>query len=369
MASTLVRYAPVVPVVAVAVAAEALLRQTCGMDLPLLLLWPAVLIAAWHGGFGPGVLATCLSALAADYLFFVPGHLFAFGSLSEFVSLLLFSSLGILFSWLSARVKIAREKAEQYARQLRAADEQKTAFLHTLGHELRGPLGTLRTSVAVLRQQPDVNKSLTPIRDIMHRQLEHIISLVEELLDLARSEVGKVLLRRERLELAGIIAQACEVVEPVIESQGHDFTVALTPEPTYLIADRTRLVQVFANLLTNAAKYTPAGGRIVLTAHQAGPLVEVRVEDNGSGIPPEMLPHIFELYTQVELARHRSQGGLGIGLALVRKLVELHGGSVAAHSAGVGRGSTFVVRLPRAAAETPVLQSAESVAAGVPERG
>ncbi len=180
----------------------------------------------------------------------------------------------------------------------------------------------------------------------MERQLEQMVRLVDDLLDVSRISRNKLELRKERVELAKVIESAVETSRPLVEQQGHRLTVALPPGPLFLDADLTRLAQAFLNLLNNAAKYTEPGGRIWLTAERQGSDVVVAVRDTGVGIPRDKLPGVFELFSQVEGTLSRSQGGLGIGLSLVRRLVELHGGSIAAHSEGPGRGSTFTVRLP-----------------------
>jgi signal transduction histidine kinase len=172
--------------------------------------------------------------------------------------------------------------------------------------------------------------------------------LVDDLLDLSRIARGQVPLRRERLDLAAVVRLAVQTSEPLIQARNHRLTVSLPDRPLALEGDQARLVQVLTNLLNNAAKYTDPGGRIELSAGQEGDEAVVRVRDSGVGIPRDMLPRIFDLFMQVEGSRDRSQGGLGIGLALVRRLVELHGGTVSAHSTGPGRGSEFVVRLPLA---------------------
>jgi CheY-like chemotaxis protein len=193
-------------------------------------------------------------------------------------------------------------------------------------------------------------------REMMERQVHQLVRLVDDLLDVSRVMRGKIELRRERVEAATVVARAVEMVQPLIEAQGHELTVVLPPESLPLEADPVRIAQVFSNLLTNAAKYTEPNGRILLTARSDGGQVVFRVRDTGIGIAPDMLKRVFELFVQVDHAATRSQGGLGIGLTLVKNLVEMHGGSIEAHSAGLGQGSEFLVRLPLAAGagEEPV---------------
>jgi CheY-like chemotaxis protein len=181
---------------------------------------------------------------------------------------------------------------------------------------------------------------------MMERQLTHMVRLVDDLLDLSRISRGKIELRRERVELVKVIQQAVETSRPVIDERNHELQLELTEQSIYVDADVTRLAQVFSNLLNNAAKYTEPGGRICLSAHRQDTDVWVSVRDSGIGIPSEMLPKVFEMFTQVDQNLERSQGGLGIGLSIVKRLVEMHGGSVEAHSDGHQQGSEFLVRLP-----------------------
>jgi CheY-like chemotaxis protein/two-component sensor histidine kinase len=186
-------------------------------------------------------------------------------------------------------------------------------------------------------------------RDVIDRQVQQMTRLVDDLLDVSRISRGKIELRKERVQLAAVVSSAVEASRPLIEKWDHELTVTLPPEPVYLEADPTRFAQVLLNLLNNAAKYTEQGGRIWLTAGQEGEHVVIRVRDTGIGIPREMLPRIFEMFTQVDRSLERSQSGLGIGLTLVQSLVEMHGGTVEAQSDGPGKGSEFVVRLSVAA--------------------
>jgi signal transduction histidine kinase len=181
---------------------------------------------------------------------------------------------------------------------------------------------------------------------VIDRQVQHLSRLVDDLLDVSRITQAKVRLRGETIDLATVVGRAVETSRPLIEERRHTLTVSLSPTPLLLRGDATRLTQVVANLLNNAAKYTPDGGQVWLTLEGDGDEAVVRVEDTGMGIPAEMLPRIFDLFTQVDRSLHRAQGGLGIGLTLVRSLVEMHGGVVEAYSDGPGQGSEFVVRLP-----------------------
>jgi two-component system, chemotaxis family, CheB/CheR fusion protein len=229
---------------------------------------------------------------------------------------------------------------------LRDADRRKDEFLAMLAHELRNPLAPLRNSLLVLRLQGAVAPAYQSSLDVMERQIQHLTRMVDDLLDVSRITRGKIKLQKEPIELATVLARAVETSRPLIDRRRHQLTETLPAERVRLYGDVTRLAQVFANLLNNSAKYSEEGSRIGLYAALDGDEVEIRVRDTGIGIAPEMLPHIFALFTQAERALDRAQGGLGIGLSVVKRLVELHGGSVEAHSAGTGKGSEFVVRLP-----------------------
>jgi len=230
--------------------------------------------------------------------------------------------------------------------ELKEADRRKGEFLATLAHELRNPLAPVRNAVRVLRLKGPDEPDLRWGRDVIERQVEHLTRLIDDLLDISRITRNKLELRKQRVELAEVITGAVESSRPTIEQCSHELTVTLPPEPIYLNGDLVRLAQVFLNLLNNAAKYTERGGRIWLTAVRQGAEVVVRVKDTGVGIPAEKLPRLFEMFFQIDRSLERSQGGLGIGLSIVRRLVELHGGRVEARSEGVGKGSEFIVRLP-----------------------
>jgi PAS domain S-box-containing protein len=251
---------------------------------------------------------------------------------------------------LARRAAIAIENAQLYAA-LRDADRRKDEFLATLAHELRNPLAPIRTSVEVLRRLAPVEPQLQQVREMIDRQVRNMVRLVDDLLEVSRITRGMVDLQWEAVDLAKVTQDAIETSGPAIEAGRHEVTFALPPEPVIVRGDLIRLTQVVANLLNNAAKYTPLGGHIWLTVERQDSEGVIRVRDNGAGIPAEMLTKVFELFTQVNSSLKRAQGGLGIGLALVKRLVEMHGGRVEAHSEGEGKGSEFVVHLPLATAQ------------------
>jgi signal transduction histidine kinase/ActR/RegA family two-component response regulator len=244
-----------------------------------------------------------------------------------------------------------RKRAEE---SLRDAERHKNEFLATLSHELRNPLAPIRNAVRVLQLEGVPSPERQWAVDVIDRQMRHMARLVDDLLDLSRITSGKLELRKERIELAEIVQAALETSRPPIEERGQRLTVTLAPEAIHLDADSMRLTQALVNLLDNAAKYTESGGHIGLSAERDGGEAVVRIEDTGVGIPAEALPRIFDMFAQVGRPLERAHTGLGVGLALVRRLVELHGGTVAAESRGPGRGSAFIVRLPIAAGEAEV---------------
>jgi PAS domain S-box-containing protein len=226
-------------------------------------------------------------------------------------------------------------------------DRRKTEFLALLAHELRNPLAPLR-SLQVMHLAGDNREMVERARTVMERQLQHLVRLVDDLLDVSRIGQGKLHLRKERIALSSIVSSALEVCEALIEEHGHELTVSLPPEPVYVDADKTRLAQVLSNLLSNAAKYSERGSSIRLTIQREDDQAVIYVKDTGVGIPAAMLPRVFDLFWQVDRSLEKSQGGLGVGLAIVKQLVELHGGTVEARSEGPGSGSEFIVRLPLA---------------------
>jgi signal transduction histidine kinase len=240
--------------------------------------------------------------------------------------------------------EIAERKRAEEA--LLDADRRKDEFLATLAHELRNPLAPIRNALEIMRLASDSPQAVGQARQIMERQVGQMVRLIDDLLDVSRIARGKLRLVKERIDLADVLEAALETSRPLIEKAGLELEVAAPEKPVPLDGDRLRLAQVVSNLLNNSAKYTEQGGSISLVAEQSDSQVLLRVRDTGIGIPAEVLPSIFDLFTQVDRALNRSQGGLGIGLALVRRLVEMHGGSVAAHSDGPGHGAEFTVRLP-----------------------
>jgi PAS domain S-box-containing protein len=264
------------------------------------------------------------------------------------------------------------EELRQTAQLLKDADEKKDQFLAMLAHELRNPLAPIRNAVQVLKLMGSRNPKEQRAGDIIERQTQHLARLVDDLLDVSRITRGKVTLQQERVPVSTIIERAVETSRPLIDARKHHLNISLPREALYVRGDLTRLVQVVGNMLNNAAKFTDEGGSIRLQVEHEDGHVVIRVIDNGIGIPRDLLPQVFDLFTQADRSLDRTQGGLGIGLTLVRNLVELHGGRVEVRSEGLGRGSEFVVRLPAFAApvagDGAVSRDGHQPAAAVPLR-
>ena len=357
--------------------------DTVGNFAPIVTFTVAIVIAAWYGGLKPGLLSTVMSVLAADYLYHPGRRSFYIQTVSGAVSLCVLGFAGVLISLLCESLHRTRRRLEAEQENLRrsvemqremrdaltASDRRKDEFLATLAHELRNPLAPVRNASHILKARMPPTPELQWARDVIDRQVTQMTRLIDDLMDVARISRGTFELRREHVALEEVIRVAVETSRPGIDASGHDLVVRLTPEPVYVDADVIRLAQVFSNLLNNASKYTGAGGRVAVTAERDPGTVWVTVQDSGIGIPSEMLAQVFEPFTQLDHSLERSRGGLGIGLALAKRLVEMHGGAIEAHSAGPGQGSRFIVRLPVVTWQS-VPQEADAGSHGpVPARG
>ncbi|MBC7414167.1 MAG: PAS domain-containing sensor histidine kinase, partial [Herminiimonas sp.] len=262
---------------------------------------------------------------------------------------------GTLREWVGAHSDVtdqknAEELLRQSAKNLAEADRRKSEFISTLAHELRNPLAPIRSGLQVMQMAADKPETVARVRAVMERQVAHMVHLIDDLLDIGRISHGQIELRRKAVDLRDIVASAVETSMPLIDASRHALTLALDDEPFSLFADPVRIAQVLSNLLNNAAKYTPAGGLIRLSAQRQEREVVITVTDSGIGIPQESLALVFDMFMQLGQRHERAQGGLGIGLSLVRTLVEMHDGVVSATSEGGGRGASFSVRLPLAEA-------------------
>jgi signal transduction histidine kinase len=306
-----------------------------------------------HGCSGPVILLTgqgelrtdleALDAGADDYL-----------EKTGLTPLLLKRAMRYALAQHSAEVELERkvqQRTEELAKvndALREANQRKDEFLSTLGHELRNPLAPIANSLELMRLSPDRPDVIERQRERLERQFAQMTRLVNELLDVSRVATGKLVLSLEPVPLQDVLDAALDVSLPHIEKANLTLTQDLPSEPLWLNADSGRLSQVFSNLLNNSAKYTPRGGTVAVTAQAHEGRVVVQVRDTGAGIPVEMLPRVFDLFTQVDRTLNRAQGGLGVGLAIVKRLVEIHNGAVSCHSDGPGTGTEFTVELPLA---------------------
>ncbi|MEA3178883.1 MAG: hypothetical protein QOI59_2406 [Gammaproteobacteria bacterium] len=263
-----------------------------------------------------------------------------------------------------ARLRQSEERLARQTEELAAADRRKDEFLAVLGHELRNPLAPLQNGLELLALGANDQALVTHSRQLMERQLRHLVRLVDDLLDVARIRSGKIVLELERVELAPMITSAVELARPLIDSRNHELHVVLPPEPLWTDADKIRLPQLLANLLNNSAKYTDEGGSITLSVAQLESQIVVNVRDTGIGMDAESLANVFELFAQAAGPAHAVQGGLGVGLSLARSIAELHGGVLTAHSEGLGKGSQFILELP--AAQAPALRADATLHPGEP---
>jgi len=259
---------------------------------------------------------------------------------------------GLVIGAVNVLVDISDRKRAEDA--LKEADRSKNEFLATLAHELRNPLAPIRAAVKILQLKSKHTPESKSALEVIERQTKQMTRLIDDLLDIARVTSNKLELRRERIDISEVLKAAVETSRPLVEQRGHKLTVKAPAEPVYLDGDLVRLAQVISNLLNNAAKYTERGGQLWLTAARKGTHVVIKVRDTGIGIPPEILPQIFEMFAQA--STNGARGGLGIGLTLVKRLVEMHGGTITVHSEGAGKGSEFVVRVPITGSEPKPLE-------------
>jgi signal transduction histidine kinase len=297
----------------------------------------AVFIAAWTGGIWPAVVTAVISALVSNYYFTAPHHSLAIVSMEEFLEMTFFLLVSVVIGVLS-------EVSLRLVEQLKKAQLEKDNFVATVAHELRSPLSVIYYANSLNRMSATEQPS--DQNDVIERQVKHLNLLVEDLLDVSRVARGKIRLSREHVDAATVVDGAIEKSRPLIDSHRHALKVDISPEPMPLFVDPVRIEQVITNLLVNAAKYTPDGGEITVRAEADGDSAILTVRDNGIGISGDMLPHVFDLFVQGPRGQGRDEGGLGIGLALARKIAEMHGGSVRAKSAGANRGSEFTVTVP-----------------------
>ncbi|HEX3601226.1 MAG TPA: HAMP domain-containing sensor histidine kinase [Lacipirellulaceae bacterium] len=331
--------------VVVATGLRLLLHPYLGDHLSFSFHLLAVFLAGWTGGFWPAAATAFLSALIGNFLFTDPHWSLAITSSEELLDLTCFVLLSLIIAGLSEISRRALVRARQ-------AENEKDNFLAAVAHEMRSPVSVIYYANSLNRMGSEVQNDQL---DIIDRQVHHLNVMIEDLLDVSRVTRGKIKLDRQHVQLSSIFNGAIERAKPLIESHRHSLKVHLPAEPIYMFADPVRIEQVLTNLLTNAAKYTPDGGEIVVRAEAVDRAAILSVRDNGIGISAQALPKVFDMFMQVDGSRDRTEGGLGIGLALARRITELHGGTIRATSEGKNRGSKFEISLPL---ELPATQRA-----------
>jgi signal transduction histidine kinase len=357
------------------------LQPLLGDKVPFLFFFPAVMLAGWFGGLGPGLLATALAAVMAEFFFYPPALSLRFSSLAGLIQIGLFMVSGVLISSLTESLHRMRSRAEAAARESRSRAEERARFLEeaeaarrsaeeasrakdqflaTVSHELRTPLNAILGWAQLLQAA-----SVDPER--LQRGLETIVrnsklqaQLIDDLLDVSRIVSGKMRLDVREVDLVRVIESSLEAVRPAAEAKQIHLWRVLDPLAGPVAGDPDRLQQVVWNLLSNAVKFTPKGGKVEVRLARINSHVEILVADTGSGISPEFLPHVFDRFRQRDSSSTRQHGGLGLGLAIVRHLTELHGGTVQVTSPGEGRGTTFVVQLPCPIAQLASLPGEEA---------
>jgi signal transduction histidine kinase/CheY-like chemotaxis protein len=351
-----------------------------GTDNPLrgfftsLVFLLAVLASGLVGGWRPAVLATLICLANERFFFTNPKHSFVLPSTGDTMRILIYGVSGLAVALLceglqrawkrveERQKQLEREMSERLAvaqerlhlvDQLREADRRKDEFLATLAHELRNPLAPLSNALELWGFAKDNPEQVQGLREMMQRQVRQMTRLIDDLLDVSRISRGKIALRTERVELRALFNTALESVRPIIAANKQRLEISLPDEPIFVNGDATRVSQVIGNVLHNAAKYTPERGQIWVRMAQVGSNATISIRDTGCGIPRDLLAGIFEMFQQVDQTLDRAQGGLGIGLTLAKRLVEMHGGSIGATSEGPGRGSEFVITLPVDTSEEP----------------
>ena len=326
-----------------------LLNPLLGQQGPYLILSLAVVVAAFYGGFGPALFATVLSTSIGTYFFIGSGSWLVFFQPQNISRTVLFLVIGLSIGMIGGRLRTSRHELAESVRQLRASNRAKDNAMATLGHEIRNPLAALHSAQEVLRRAPDDPKRVGWAGELIGRQVLQMTRMADDLVDLSGVMRGEFPIEQRPTDLQKVLAQALEQSGPLIAKKGHRLHTDLGTASIEVLGDATRLVQVFANLLNNAAKYTDPGGDVTLALHTTTVReVVVTVRDNGIGMQPEAIDDLFEPFVQAPGAASNAEGGLGLGLAIVKKIVERHGGKVSASSTGLGQGSTVTVRLPMA---------------------
>ena len=371
-ASRVAAYGGAVAVTLAALFVRWFLDPWLGQGVPYITLYGAVAIAVWFGGLGPAVLAMVLGYAVVNVRYISELGGVSVTGPSESIALALFTLscsliiiLGEAMRRARDRYRVSEAQVRERAQELQRADQNKGRFLAVLSHELRNPLAPLRTGLALLRMRAQADPTVVETYDMMERQLVQLSRLIDDLLDVSRIDRGKMELRTQRLQIDAVLRTAIDTAKPNIDAQGHQLDVRYSREPLYVEGDLVRLAQVVSNLLNNAAKFTPPGGRIELSAQAKDGTLLVRVADNGIGIAPDRLPEVFDMFVQLEPGG-AAAGGLGLGLTLARAIVRRHGGDIEARSAGLRKGAEFIVRLPLVPAPPPMEMEGSSPSAHAP---
>ena len=372
-ASAVAAYGGAVAVTLAALFLRWFLDPWLGNSVPYVTLYGAVAIAVWFGGLGPAVLAMVLGYAIVNVRYISPHGGVSVTGTGESLALVLFALSCALIIVLGEAMRRARDRyraseaeLKKRAHELQRADENKSRFLAVLSHELRNPLAPLRTGLWLLKMR-HLDPATAETHAMMERQITQLARLIDDLLDVSRIDRGKLELRTQPLAVAAMLQTAIDTARPNIDAQGHELVVRYPPEPLYVEGDMVRLAQVVANLLNNAAKFTPPNGRIELSVRAEDERVAVSVADNGIGIAPERLQEVFDAFVQLDSSKP-SAGGLGLGLTLARSIVRRHGGDLEARSAGLGQGAEFIMRLPIASAPAPVESASPAEEPPAPRR-
>lgn len=357
------RYATAILSTGVVIWVRSLLDPWLNEECPFSLFYLSALLTAWIAGTGPAIFAVALGTVAAAHFFIPPSSSLLIASVPDMVQLIMYVFVNCIAIFLFDRAERQRVLAEnrsaeneQLSIELRTADLRKDEFLALLAHELRNPLAPIRSSLALLDRKPDSIEVVDRVRDVIFRQTMHLIRITDDLLDVSRFCRGKVELQVQPFDLRISVADAIEMVDCSMKSKSQRFKSLVPEQPIWVNGDRVRIAQLTANLLGNASKYTPEGGRITLDLEQVGDLISIVVTDNGIGFPPEQAERIIEPFVQIDASRTREYGGLGVGLTIVSRLVALHNGTLSATSRGPGMGSCFTVTFPAAQVSANSLQ-------------
>jgi signal transduction histidine kinase/CheY-like chemotaxis protein len=359
-----VRYTAAIAIATAAIVLRWFLLPWLKSDVPYATLFGAIAVAVWMGGWGPAVVAAVVGLAGTAVLIGAPESFAPTASWSALLGLGVYVATCFLIIGLGEAMRKARDdyrrsqemfkevalELKQHAADLQRADSIKSLFLATLSHELRNPLAPIRNGIAILKRR--LPEGPADIYAMMDRQLGLVTRLIDDLLDVSRLDRGKLELHREQVAVESFVNAAIETARPNIEGKSHELVVRYAPRAFHVDGDPTRLAQVIANLLNNAAKYTPSGGRIELSMRTEGSEAVISVRDNGIGIAAADLGRIFDTFVQLDASKTQASAGLGLGLALARSLITLHGGEIKAHSAGIGKGSEFEVHLPLSEAPT-----------------